>query len=166
MLVTGSTAAGRDVASIPLSIKFVESAAVLEEQPAPVAPTPTLTEPALPLETIDIPLEAELPATAVMNSAPVPAATQPFTADEFAARASLSLTEEATVVVLVEVLADGTVGSVTVDRGSGDAQVDAVALGYVRWMRWIPGFTSGAAVAARVRYGVHFGGAQAVESLK
>jgi TonB family protein len=163
MLVTGSAAADRDFTAVPLTIEFIESKRVEQDQPAPVAPTPVLSEAVIPLESVEIPLEEDAPtATAVMNSAPVPAAIQPLTADEFAAKFLLALTEEATVVILVEVLADGTVGTVTVDRSSGSALVDTVALEYARELKWIPGFANGEPVATRVRYGVHLLATRAV----
>ena len=74
----------------------------------------------------------------------------------FAERAGVSAGIGATVVLRVEVRADGTVGRVAVDVSSGHRRIDRQAIVYVRAMRWIGGSDGGHPAALWVRYGVRF----------
>jgi TonB family protein len=68
----------------------------------------------------------------------------------FARRAGLSRGQAATVVLVVEFLADGRTGSVEVSRSSGNSAADAEAIAYVRLLRWTPGTRDRRAEAMRV----------------
>jgi TonB family protein len=83
-------------------------------------------------------------------SAPQLSRLQPVDATVFARNAGLALGQPATVVLIVEVLADGRVGTVEVARGSGDPSVDAAAVAYSRHLRWTPGTRDHQAETMRV----------------
>jgi TonB family protein len=70
------------------------------------------------------------------------------------APAGLQRGEVATVVLTIEVLPDGTVGSVEVARGFGDASVDAEAVAYGRRLRWTPGTREHHAEVMRINFPV------------
>ena len=69
--------------------------------------------------------------------------------------AGLAEGTQATVVLRVEVLANGTAGNIVIDRGSGDVQIDAVAIDYAKRQRWRPGMVRGMATPMNVRWAVH-----------
>lgn len=85
------------------------------------------------------PDETDLSGLVGSSSAPRLARIQPTNAAPFALRAGLTPDQVVTVVLIVEVLSDGTVGTVNISRGNGNAAVDAAAIEYVRALRWIPG---------------------------
>lgn len=63
-----------------------------------------------------------------------------------------------TVILLVEVLADGSVGNITVQMGTGSAEIDAAAMAYVRGLHWRPAVIDGSPAPMRVLYGVDLSG--------
>lgn len=69
--------------------------------------------------------------------------------------AGLTEGTQATVVLRVEVLANGTAGNIVIDRGTGDAQIDAVAIDYAKRQRWRPGMVRGMATPMYIRWAVH-----------
>jgi len=72
----------------------------------------------------------------------------------YAREAALRAGEGATVVLRIEVLADGLPGRIAVDVSSGSDRVDQAAADYARAHRWIPGETAGVATAMWVRWGI------------
>jgi TonB family protein len=72
----------------------------------------------------------------------------------YAVRAGLAPGRAAAVVLMVEVLADGSVGNIAVERSTGDAAIDAAAMDYVRAASWIPGNLQGQPTAMRIRFAV------------
>jgi TonB family protein len=69
----------------------------------------------------------------------------------YAQRAGLSPGHSVTVLFVLEVLADGTVGAVTLLRGTGNPAVDDAAVAYVRLLRWTPGTVNHEAQAMRIQ---------------
>lgn len=65
----------------------------------------------------------------VQSASPVP----------FAIQAGMQPGQVATVVLIVEVLPDGSVGTISVSRGNGNPIVNEAAIEYARTLRWIPG---------------------------
>ena len=72
-------------------------------------------------------------------SAPHPESIPPRDTDLFALRAGLQPGEAQSVVLSVQVLADGSVGQLSVISSSGNAAVDEEAMRYVLSLDWIPG---------------------------
>jgi TonB family protein len=85
---------------------------------------------------------------------PHPADVQVIDTGKFARRAGLPLGSGITVVLRVEVRADGAVGRVAVDVSGGNPRIDAAAIEYVRAMRWIGGRVDDEPEALWVRWGV------------
>jgi TonB family protein len=84
------------------------------------------------------------------SSAPQLSQFQPVNPATFARRAGLAAGQAASIVLTVEILPNGTVGSVEVSRGFGDPVVDAAAIAYARRLRWIPGTQNHHAQAIRI----------------
>ena len=63
----------------------------------------------------------------------------------FAGRAHLQDGAVATVILALQIAADGSVMSATVVRSDGDESVNTAAIAYARATRWIPGSIDGAA---------------------
>lgn len=74
--------------------------------------------------------------------------------DSFACLAGLAPGQVTTVVVVIEVLTNGSVGTVTVSRTSGSLTIDAAALGYARSLHWVPGTTDRHARVMRITFPV------------
>jgi TonB family protein len=91
-------------------------------------------------------------------SVPHPVASDEEGRSLFARRAGLKPGEARTVILRVQVLADGSIGEVTVATSSGFAAADRLAMAYVRTVRWIPGSINRQAANMRVRYVVMFNG--------
>jgi len=72
----------------------------------------------------------------------------------YALKAGLAVGQRARVMLAVEVLPNGTTGSVVVERSGGSEIVDAAAIEYIRSCRWIPGSVQGQAAAMRIRHQV------------
>jgi TonB family protein len=70
----------------------------------------------------------------------------------FATRAGLSPGDAVTVVLSIEVLANGSTGNVEIVSGSGDSAVDAAAIDCARSLRWIPGTMDQEARTMRINY--------------
>lgn len=60
----------------------------------------------------------------------------------------------ATIILLIEVRADGSVGDVEVKASSGNSQIDAAAVAYVGNLRWKPALREGSATTMRILYSV------------
>jgi TonB family protein len=84
------------------------------------------------------------------SSAPQLSRFQPITPALFARRAGLASGQAASVVLTVEILPDGTVGTVEVTRSFGDPAIDAAAVAYARRLRWVPGTQNHHAQAMRI----------------
>ena len=76
------------------------------------------------------------------SSAPHLARLQAVDSVEFARRAGILPGHPRTVVLTIEVLADGSPGDVSIVRGCGDPAIDAIAVEYARLLRWMPGTTN------------------------
>lgn len=122
-------------------------------------PEVALAEPKLDFKAIHLiqfePAEwGDISAVTAPTSAPQLSRFQPGSAAVFARRAGLPAGQAASVVLTVEVLADGRAGAVEVARGSGDPAVDAAALAYGKLLRWIPGTQEHHAQVMRVSLAV------------
>jgi TonB family protein len=72
----------------------------------------------------------------------------------FASRAGLAPGEAKTVVLNLEVLADGSIGQLAVVTSSGDAAVDQEAERYVLSLKWVPGSRNRHAMAMHIMWTV------------
>jgi TonB family protein len=126
--------------SVPLSV-------VLRRLPPPELPTIADVK----FEDPDVGRVPEVTATA---SVPRLAAVQEIDREAFARRAGLSSGSAITVVLSVEVLADGSTGRISVLFGTGNSWADAQAVDYVRGLRWVPGTVHGYATAMRIQFPV------------
>jgi TonB family protein len=131
---------------------------ILEEQRAldklPIAEV-SLKTPRIDLQSItQVQFESaewgDISGVTASSSAPQLSQFQPVTSALFARRAGLAPGHAASVVLVVEILPDGTVGSVQVTRSFGDPTVDAAAVAYARRLRWIPGTQNHQAQAMRI----------------
>lgn len=71
---------------------------------------------------------------------------------ECGAQAGLAAGEAATVVLAIEVLADGTTGDVSVVTGSANTAINAEAMSCARALRWIPGTVGHKPHVTRIYY--------------
>jgi len=69
----------------------------------------------------------------------------------FAESAGLSAGQSVTVVLVIQVLQDGSTGSTEVIRSSGRAAIDAAAVQYALSLRWVPGTRNRQATSIRIR---------------
>ena len=88
------------------------------------------------------------------SSAPQLSRFQPVDPSTFARRAGLAQGQSASLVLTVEVLPDGRVGTVEITRSTGDPKVDAAAVAYARLLRFIPGTREHRAETMRVSISV------------
>jgi TonB family protein len=72
----------------------------------------------------------------------------------FAEEAGLTPGQSVTVVLVIEVLADGSTGSTNIAMSSGNSATDAIAIQYARSLRWIPGTRNRQALSMRIRFPV------------
>jgi len=72
----------------------------------------------------------------------------------FAEEAGLTPGQSVTVVLVIEVLADGSTGSTDIAMSSGNSATDATAIQYARSLRWIPGTRNHQALSVRIRFPV------------
>jgi TonB family protein len=72
----------------------------------------------------------------------------------FAASAGLTPGQTVTVVLVIEVKADGSTGSTDVAKTSGNSAADAAAIQYARSLHWIPGTKDRQALSMRIRFPV------------
>jgi TonB family protein len=77
----------------------------------------------------------------------------------FAASVGLVTGQTVTVVLVIEVLADGSTGSTDVLRSSGNSAVDAAAIEYAQSLHWVPGTRNHQALSMRIRFPVTFASA-------
>jgi hypothetical protein len=73
---------------------------------------------------------------------------------QFAADAGLAPGQSVTVVLVIDVLADGSTGATDVAMTSGSSAADAIAIRYARSLRWIPGTRNRQALSMRIRFPV------------
>ena len=86
------------------------------------------------------------------TSAPQLSRVQIVEPDPYARRAGLSVGRPATVFLILEILADGSVGSISLSRSSGSAAADAAAADYAKQLRWIPGTIDRRAQTMRITF--------------
>jgi TonB family protein len=91
-------------------------------------------------------------------SVPYPVATDEQSRGFYSKRAGLRPGDVRTVVLNVQVLADGSIGDVTVATTSGDADADQQAIDYIRTVTWMPGSINQQASDMRIRYVVTLNG--------
>ena len=133
--------------------------------PAPPLP-PTVPPPPAPDGAAPPLPPAPPPAPGALVAPPPPplarsAGTSPATAihplaDPVYPRDALKAGVEGTVVMVVDVGADGRVTNAVVDRSSGDSRLDASALSAVRGRAFHPEMRAGKPVASRVRVSIQF----------
>jgi TonB family protein len=128
---------------------------VAEDLALDTVPVPEVTPPRVRFESLErVRFESvdwgDISNITAPASAPTLSRFQPVDPAVFARLAGLRAGQVASVVLTVEVLPDGTVGSVEVTRGMGDSAVDAAAVAYVRHLRWIPGTREHHAEAMRI----------------
>jgi hypothetical protein len=70
----------------------------------------------------------------------------------FASAAGLTPGQVVTVVLMVEVLADGSTGLTDLVNSSGNVAADGEAIRYARSLHWIPGTKDHRAVSMRIRF--------------
>jgi TonB family protein len=87
-------------------------------------------------------------------SAPHPDSTQSRDTDLFAIRAGLQPGQVQNVVLSVQVLADGSVGQLSVISSSGNPAVDEEAMSYVLSLQWTPGSRNRHATDMRISWPV------------
>ncbi len=87
-------------------------------------------------------------------STPQPMPSETVDPQWYALRAGMTAGEAATVMLSVEVLADGSVGDVSVTRSGGSAAIDEEAIAYIRRLQWIPGSVHRHARTMRIRWEV------------
>jgi TonB family protein len=125
------------------------------------------TEAASEVNLVDVPVEADslqavqfdypdqdLSGIIGSASAPRPSGYQTMDTHRYAQRVGIPLGQAVTVVLIVEVLRDGSVGSVNIATSGGSMAIDATAIEYVRSLHWIPGTTDHVAQAMRIRFPV------------
>lgn len=100
----------------------------------------------------------KVPGVVGPRSVPYPVATDEQSRDFYSKRAGLRPGDVRTVVLSVQVLADGSVGDVAVAATSGDAGADQQAMAYVRTVTWMPGSIDRQASDMRIRYVVTLNG--------
>jgi TonB family protein len=88
------------------------------------------------------------------SSAPQPDLTVVVDPAPYALRAGLNTGEAVTVILAVEVLADGSAGQVIVVTGTGNSMIDAAAMEYARSLRWIPATMNRRAKVTRITFPV------------
>jgi TonB family protein len=69
-------------------------------------------------------------------------------------RSGVHLERSMTVVLALDIAANGTVQAIAVEQTSGDPAVDEAAINYARACRWIPGLENGQQAAMRIRFPV------------
>jgi TonB family protein len=84
------------------------------------------------------------------RSSPQLARSQLADPELYARRGGVAPGHAATALVVVEVLADGSVGNVALLRSSGNLAIDIAALEYARLLRWTPGTVEHQARAMRI----------------
>jgi len=88
------------------------------------------------------------------TSAPRPSAYQATDTHRYAQQAGVALGRAVTVVLIVEVLRNGSVGSVNIATSGGSLAIDTAAIEFVRSLHWIPGTTDHVAQTMRIRFPV------------
>ena len=141
----------------PLQTPVMVVGFIKDEQTQDTVPIPevTLATPRMDLKAITmVQFESDdwgdISGVIASASAPTLSRFQPVDPAAFARRAGLPPGQAASVVLTVEVLPDGTVGTVEIARGFGDVAVDAAAVAYGRSLRWIPGTRGHHAEAMRI----------------
>jgi TonB family protein len=125
------------------------------------------TEAATEVNLADVPFEADILQAVQFDhpdqdlsgiigsaSAPRPSTYQPMDTHRFAQQAGVSLGQAVTVVLIVEVLRDGSVGSVNIAISGGSLAIDAAAIEFVRTLHWVPGTRDHMAQPMRIRFPV------------
>ncbi len=75
----------------------------------------------------------------------------------YALRAGLAPGNMVTVLLAIEVLADGSAGAITIVSGTGNSIVDSVAVDVARILRWIPGTVDRRARVMRIQFPLTLG---------
>ena len=88
------------------------------------------------------------------KSAPTLKGGIPIDMTPYIAQAALLPGEGATVILRIEVLANGEPGQMAVDVSGGNRQVDRAAINYARQLRWFAGRANEAAEAMWIRWSV------------
>jgi TonB family protein len=88
------------------------------------------------------------------SSAPQLARVQLVDSEDYASRVGLPRGHAATVLLAIEVLRDGSVGAISVIRGSGSPATDSAAIEYAHFLRWTPGTVDHQARAMRITFPV------------
>jgi TonB family protein len=78
----------------------------------------------------------------------------------FAANVGLVIGQTVTVVLVIEVLADGSTGLTDVLKSSGNSAADAAAIEYAQSLHWVPGTRNHQALSMRIRFPVTFASAR------
>jgi TonB family protein len=70
----------------------------------------------------------------------------------YAVRAGLTAGDAVTVVLAIEVLADGSAGAISIVNSTGDSAIDAAAIDCARALKWIPGTVDRRARVMRIHF--------------
>jgi len=136
----------------PIQAQLIVQAHAKETVPFPEVPLTFLqpTRTALEIVRFDD-NSADISGVIGSVSSPELARAQFVDAKSYAQRAGLTPGHSVTVLFVLEVLADGTVGSVTLLRGTGNPEVDNAALAYAQLLRWTPGTVNHHAQGMRIQ---------------
>ena len=126
----------------------IDSSRVALSFAEPILDTPGI--PDLPLPTIRTVSDAS-----VHLSPPEVDLTARVELAPYARSAGLRAGESAAIVLLVDVLPDGSTGDVSVKLSGGRSVIDAAAIAYVRALHWIPAVLDGKSVKSHILFGVN-----------
>jgi TonB family protein len=88
------------------------------------------------------------------SSAPQLSTVQLVDSEDYASRVGVQPGHSATVLLAIEVLRDGSVGEVSLIRGSGSPAADSAAIEYAHLLRWTPGTVDHQAQVMRITFPV------------
>jgi len=158
----------RTIDSVPIVAAFLDIAAQPDAIEVSVVDIDTTLKPEIiaviePVADIDVDEEPTPSAStgnsaSALHSAPVLVPGLAIDPRPFAVQARLVGEQEAMIVLMIEVLADGHPGAIAVERSGGTGEIDTAAVDYARTLRWVPGRVGGIATTMTVRFGVHLKG--------
>lgn len=134
-----------------LELLRVEAGHVAPSFAEPVLETPGVAD-------IPVPEFRTDPEAGVRLSPPQVDISLPVDPAPYAQSAGLHAGQSAAVLLVIDVLSDGTTGDVSVKITGGTAVIDAAAIAYARALRWIPAVLDGKSVKSRTLFGVNLTG--------
>ena len=144
------------------SVMVIELLSDRSAEMVPSVSEPILDNPSLSLAPPpDFGMDPEPPGDRGVHTISLPQVdvTAPVDVSMYATSAGLSSGQHVYVVLLVEVLNDGSVGDVQVRASGGNSTIDAAALKYARALHWRAGTLDGNPASMRALLGVNLRGA-------